>query len=68
MSILPVWRTFPMVQSTSPMVQSTSPMVPDHIAIDIDFDIEAQYEDELTTHFSILPLISLFYYSFIINI
>lgn len=59
MSVLPVWRTFPLVQSTF-----TVPSV-DHVIIDIDsdFDIEAQYETP--THLSVFPLISLFYYSFI---
>ena len=56
MSVLPVWRTFPMVQSTVSTVPS-----PCHIIIDIiDFDIEAQYEPEPA-----LPLISIFYHSFL---
>jgi len=56
MSVLPVWRTFPMVQST----HSTVP-VPCHVIIDvIDFDIEAQYEPV-----TVLPLISRFYHSFL---
>ena len=54
MSVLPVWRTFPMVQST---VQS-----PDHIIIDID--IESQSEPQYDPH-PVLPLISIFYHSFL---